>query len=47
MKFAREKQREKSALHDQPALRGAAPTYKSQTQTHFAKNTAFIFQKLF
>lgn len=37
MKFAREKQREESALHDQPALRGAAPTYKSQTPTPFAE----------
>lgn len=36
MKFAREKQREKSALHDPPALRRAGPTCKSQTQTDFA-----------
>lgn len=31
MKFAREKQREESALHNQPALHRAAPTYKTQT----------------
>lgn len=37
MKFAREKQREESALHDQPALHGAAPTYRTQTQTHFTE----------
>lgn len=37
MKFAREKQREESALHNQPALHGAAPTYRTQIQTHFTE----------
>lgn len=31
MKFAREKQREESALHNRPALHAAAPTYRTQT----------------
>lgn len=35
MKFARGKQRGKSARQAQPALHGAAPTCESQTQTWF------------
>lgn len=37
MKFAREKQREESAVHDQPALHEAAPTSRTQTQIYFTE----------